>query len=113
MTTARTLVVRSPELADLIGVTYRQLDYWARAGIVHTTRAPGSGNCRRWTVDAVQHAAIVGQLVNILTVDPAFASGLADEAVLTEPSWSIDHDGILLIGPNVWVPPVEDDEVEP
>lgn len=38
---------RSP-VAD--GLTYRQLDYWTRCGILHPDVAtPGTGQVRRWT----------------------------------------------------------------
>jgi len=43
----------SAEVCDLAGVTYRQLDYWTRIGLVEPSVAVanGSGSRRCWTAD--------------------------------------------------------------
>lgn len=38
------------EVARVSGVSYRQLDYWARTGLIEGQEdTPGTGNYRRWT----------------------------------------------------------------
>jgi len=45
----------SLEVCHLTGVTYRQLDYWVRAGLVRPhVCARGSGTHRRWSLDDVE-----------------------------------------------------------
>lgn len=47
----------SAQVCQLAGVTYRQLDYWTRQGLIHPTiPARGSGSKRRWTWDDVERA---------------------------------------------------------
>lgn len=47
----------SPVMCELTGATYRQLDYWARMGVIPPDvledDTPGSGNPRRWSAVAV------------------------------------------------------------
>lgn len=45
----------SNEVSRLVGVTYRQLDYWCRTGLVRPhVVAHGSGSRRRWSKDDVE-----------------------------------------------------------
>lgn len=42
----------APKVCDLVGVTYRQLDYWCCTGLLRpgaSSARPGSGNDRRFT----------------------------------------------------------------
>lgn len=56
----------SVEACDLADVTYRQLDYWARTGlVVPTVRARGSGTRRRYTLEEVQILSLVGKMTKI------------------------------------------------
>jgi len=50
----------SDEVRRRVGVSYRQLDYWARAGIVSPSIAPaeGSGSRRRWAEIDVQRLMV-------------------------------------------------------
>jgi DNA-binding transcriptional MerR regulator len=45
----------SQQVCAMTGVTYRQLDYWTRTGLVHPSlcEARGSGSRRRWTDEDV------------------------------------------------------------
>jgi DNA-binding transcriptional MerR regulator len=47
----RDRVFRGPEAARIAGITYRQLDYWARTDVVRpaVTAADGSGSVRRYS----------------------------------------------------------------
>lgn len=61
-----TPVLSSLEVCDLVGCTYRQLDYWARQGLVcpsvgrsrHVKHVPGRG----WTCGDVRVLRVVQQL---------------------------------------------------
>lgn len=55
---------RSTEAADLAGISFRQLDYWARLGIVvpSITDGAGSGNRRRYSAQDVRILRAVGAL---------------------------------------------------
>lgn len=48
---------RAPQVCSLVGITYRQLDYWARTGLIKPSvqSAQGSGTQRRYSfIDIVQ-----------------------------------------------------------
>ncbi|MEA2002571.1 MAG: MerR family transcriptional regulator [Actinomycetota bacterium] len=48
---------RAPQVCKLVGITYRQLDYWARTGLIKPSiqSAQGSGTQRRYSfIDIVQ-----------------------------------------------------------
>jgi DNA-binding transcriptional MerR regulator len=48
---------RAPQVCSLVGITYRQLDYWARTGLIKPSiqAAQGSGTQRRYSfIDIVQ-----------------------------------------------------------
>ncbi|HLI23818.1 MAG TPA: MerR family transcriptional regulator [Acidimicrobiales bacterium] len=48
---------RGPQVCSIVGITYRQLDYWARTGLLRpsVTDARGSGTQRRYSyLDLVQ-----------------------------------------------------------
>lgn len=51
-----------PDL-DALGITYRQLDYWTRCGLLQPDAAtPGSGNRRVWTDEELMVAARAARL---------------------------------------------------
>lgn len=64
------------EVCDLAGVTYRQLDYWVRTGMIRPSirNALGSGHFRRWDdEDVVLVQAVAEQLRRgIRSIDDAF-----------------------------------------
>lgn len=53
--------IGSHAAADLAGISYRQLDYWARTGHIRPSgvTASGSGSRRSWTLADVQRIAAV------------------------------------------------------
>jgi DNA-binding transcriptional MerR regulator len=56
------------EAARAIGVTFRQLDYWARCGYVAPTGCDrGSGSRRWWAPDDLETAQTVAELMNLRT----------------------------------------------
>ncbi|MEA2460660.1 MAG: hypothetical protein QOH90_837 [Actinomycetota bacterium] len=65
MTTSEaTHVISGPEAADLAGITYRQLDYWARQGWLQPSvdRGRGRSNRRLYSVDDVIRLAALAHL---------------------------------------------------
>ena len=55
--------VRSPDVCRAVGVSYRQLDYWSRTGLVTASvEASGSGSHRLYSVDDVVRVALVKRL---------------------------------------------------
>lgn len=48
--------MRTPEVARMLGVSFRQLDYWCRAGFIPDAESPGSGRQRSWTAEQVRAA---------------------------------------------------------
>jgi DNA-binding transcriptional MerR regulator len=60
-------------VARATGVTYRQLDYWARLGLVRPLgNGSGSGVARRWPERELRVVALIGRLVRAgLTLDAA------------------------------------------
>jgi DNA-binding transcriptional MerR regulator len=56
MTTTREQTFSTLEAAEMAGVTYRQLDYWLRRGIIEISDdpQPGSGHSRRFTQTEVE-----------------------------------------------------------
>jgi DNA-binding transcriptional MerR regulator len=58
----------SHEVCRLTGVTYRQLDYWVRTGLVQPhEQAHGSGSRRRWTdvdIERVRRLRVAARLVS-------------------------------------------------
>lgn len=53
----------TPDAARMAGVSFRQLDYWSRVGvIVPETPAAGSGSARQFTGTQVRNIAMIGRL---------------------------------------------------
>jgi hypothetical protein len=57
------LLVSTRELCDLVGVTYRQADYWTRQGYLLIASGAGSGNPRRFTLTEVRVADALRQVL--------------------------------------------------
>jgi hypothetical protein len=60
------LDVCGTHLPDTLGITYRQLDYWCRIGLLHPGRQipdhQGSGSARTWTATELEVARAMGKL---------------------------------------------------
>lgn len=59
-------VFRAPQAARLAGITYRQLDYWARTGMARpsVTEAQGCGSVRRYSYRDVFDLYLIARLAN-------------------------------------------------
>jgi DNA-binding transcriptional MerR regulator len=57
---------RGPTVCRLVGITYRQLDYWARTGLVTPSvrTAAGSGSQRRYSFGDVVELRIIKRLLD-------------------------------------------------
>ncbi|MGO9027335.1 MAG: MerR family transcriptional regulator [Acidimicrobiales bacterium] len=57
---------RGPQVCALVGITYRQLDYWARTGLLRPsiTDAKGSGTQRRYSYRDVLELKVIKQLLD-------------------------------------------------
>src|SRR5690625_2847209 len=57
---------RGPTVCKIVGVTYRQLDYWARTGLVEPSvrKAVGSGTQRIYSFDDVVRLRVVKRLLD-------------------------------------------------
>lgn len=52
------------DVAELVGATFRQVDYWLRRGFIPAPNpTPGAGTPREWTRDLVRCAAVIAALV--------------------------------------------------
>jgi DNA-binding transcriptional MerR regulator len=57
---------RGPQVCALVGITYRQLDYWARTGLLRPSlaEARGSGSKRRYSYRDVLELKVIKQLLD-------------------------------------------------
>ena len=57
---------RGPQVCSLVGITYRQLDYWARTGLLRPsiTDATGSGSQRRYSYGDVLELKVIKRLLD-------------------------------------------------
>lgn len=73
---------RGPQAVDLAGITYRQLDYWARTGLVQPSiaEAHGSGTQRRYSgtdVACLRLVCALGKLGNLAVNDHRTRAAIA------------------------------------
>jgi DNA-binding transcriptional MerR regulator len=101
---------RGPTVCKIVGVTYRQLDYWARTGLVEPSirKAGGSGTQRLYSFDDVVRVRVVKRLLDTgvslqkvrLAVDELRRSGstLAETTLISDGTtvYALDDDAQLL-----------------
>lgn len=88
--------LRTVDVAELTGATYRQLDYWCRAGILRPAGdGRGPGFFRSWTADDARAAVIVAQLTRLGAIGTTLRA--AGEWLHTY-LWGIDA-GWLIVDP--------------
>ena len=56
----------SPQTIEIVGITYRQLDYWTRTGLVTSTAqvAEGSGSRRRYSYNDLLELKLIKRLLD-------------------------------------------------
>jgi len=57
---------RAPQVTNLVGITYRQLDYWARTGLIAPSiqQAHGSGSQRLYSFSDIVQLKVVKRLLD-------------------------------------------------
>jgi DNA-binding transcriptional MerR regulator len=57
---------RGPAVSEIVGITYRQLDYWARTGLVSPSisKAKGSGSQRLYSFEDIVRLRVVKRLLD-------------------------------------------------
>jgi DNA-binding transcriptional MerR regulator len=57
---------RAPQVCNLVGITYRQLDYWARTDLIRPTlqQAAGSGSQRLYSFGDIVELKVVKRLLD-------------------------------------------------
>ncbi len=57
---------RAPQVCNIVGITYRQLDYWARTGLLRPSlaRAHGSGTQRLYSFGDIVQLRVVKRLLD-------------------------------------------------
>jgi DNA-binding transcriptional MerR regulator len=90
---------RAPQVCTLVGISYRQLDYWARTGLITPSvqEASGSGSQRLYSFSDVVQLKVVKRLLDagmslkkirkameILSVELASESPLTDVTLLSD-----------------------------
>jgi len=57
---------RAPQVCSLVGITYRQLDYWARTGLITPSlqKATGSGSQRLYAFPDIVQLKVVKRLLD-------------------------------------------------
>jgi DNA-binding transcriptional MerR regulator len=90
---------RAPQVCSLVGISYRQLDYWARTGLIMPSvqQASGSGSQRLYSFSDVVQLKVVKRLLDagmslkkirkameILSAELASESPLSDVTLLSD-----------------------------
>ena len=86
---------RAPQVCGVVGITYRQLDYWARTGLITPSiqRASGSGTQRLYSFSDIVQLKVVKRLLekirkamDILRAELASQNPLDDVTLLSDGS---------------------------
>ena len=58
---------RGPQVCKIVGITYRQLDYWARTDLLKPSihEARGSGTQRRYSYRDLLHLKVIKRLLDV------------------------------------------------
>lgn len=90
---------RAPQVCSLVGISYRQLDYWARTGLITPSvqQASGSGSQRLYSFSDVVQLKVVKRLLDagmslkkirkameIMSAELASDSPLSDVTLLSD-----------------------------
>ena len=92
------------EAAALSGATFRQLDYWARTGVIAAASpAQGSGSRRRWSDEEVRALSVLARVAAVVHRDTvhdllvATVNAAMDNGAGFEDVWIDLGDGISLV----------------
>lgn len=97
------------DVMERTGLTFRQLDYWARKRHVHPQAIGGTGNGREWPETEIRVAELIGRMMSA-GIELDKASIVARRMVeVTYP----DRNVRIKIGSGVWLtigPPDKEEE---
>jgi len=86
------------EVAELVRVSYRQLDHWVGAGMLSIAdRSPGSGSIRRWTPAEVAQARVFAALQHA-GVAPAAIEAALPTALIGDYWFAVELGGLTVTG---------------
>ncbi len=95
---------RAPTVCNLVGITYRQLDYWARTGLIIPSiqEAAGSGSQRLYSFTDVVQLKVIKRLRDagmslpkIRSAMEALSSQLGSDTPLSDITVLVDGSGIF------------------
>lgn len=95
---------RAPTVCNLVGITYRQLDYWARTGLIVPSiqEAAGSGSQRLYSFTDVVQLKVIKRLRDagmslpkIRSAMEALSSQLGSDTPLSDITVLVDGSGIF------------------
>lgn len=93
----RAPLVSSAELCSRSGATYRQVDYWARNGILcPEVEASGTGTRRSYGADQVRRARALVALSRLAAVGGRRRTNLLRKVPPGPPPWVIEADGLRI-----------------
>jgi DNA-binding transcriptional MerR regulator len=73
-------MLSSDQVCKLVGISYRQLDYWSRTGLIEGQEdAGGSGRRRRWTPVQVERVRALQLVQKLRTLPYAEVVKLLDQ----------------------------------
>lgn len=84
-------VLSTPQVVDVTGASYRQIDYLCREGVLPAAwglRGPGSGNRRVWTLRQAAVVAAVVRLVDAGAAPSDLRAVVAALDALPGPEWA-------------------------
>lgn len=93
----RKLGFSGPQVCQLAGITYRQLDYWARSDLLRPSvaDAAGSGSARRYSALDVRILRVLSQLGTYVSVPAVRRCRIVEHLrALTDEEWA---EGALLV----------------
>ena len=88
--------MRAPDLATLVGVTYRRIDHWIRCGYLMVEPCGGSGHQREIPDREIEVATIMVRLINA-GLTPNAASVVARRMVLEEDTAATLPNDVLIV----------------
>lgn len=106
---------RAPEACRIVGITYRQIDYWAREGIVRPSvrAAGGSGTQRLYSFADLVQLRLIKRLLDAGISLPKVRRAIAWLGTITEDDEApLLHSTILSDGTDLWATYDPDDTQE-
>jgi DNA-binding transcriptional MerR regulator len=93
---------RGPQACSIVGITYRQLDYWARTGLVVPSHreAKGSGTQRLYSFRDLVHLRVIRNLLDAGVSLPKIRKAI--RYIADELKTSLEHVTLLSDGSSIY-----------